>query len=718
MTCARLVEGADLPLAWIGIQQGTHMRVRAVSGTARGYVDGLELDMAEGSPTAQGPVGQAVHHANTIVIADLQRDGSFILWQQRAAHYGLRSLVAVPFTTEAGDPGVLAAYAQQADYFSAPLIQLMEELAGDVALGVNQFDHLQAITRLSQQDPLTGLPNRAYFMRALKQAIGRTDRADRLTGIGILDLDYFKQINDSLGHHIGDMVITHLATELNQAVRQGDTVARLGGDEFGILLEGIADAEELDHIASRLLAAVRKPICIEGIEAALKTDASLGLTLYPFDGGTPADLLRHADAALYAVKGSGRHRWQLFHRDMASLAKQEYLIHQRMPAALLENRLIFYFQPQINLQTGEIIGIEALIRWQDPVSGMWMPKAFMPVVEADTGLSRSLGCYCLNAAAMAITRWLSDGLAFGRLSVNICARHLQHSGFLEDLSSVLLRYPVVAEHLSIELTETQALADLDKSARMLSEVRALGVHVDLDDFGSGYASLQYVRELPLDTIKLDLQFVQNLEHDTEALSVGYAALSLAEMHGAEVIAEGVETERIARLWQRLGGRVIQGYLGAKPMPESELIAWLSAYAPDRRFATTPHWRSTPEVLTLLQALPFHSQYIARLRGAMTESPLSSDTLNGLVKTWRAPCPITEWLSSTDAIPYDTVALKQAHDHLHESIGSIINALSSDPSSHGDVEGLEKAWDHFREALDRVIEQIDRRLYAQGAQADS
>lgn len=532
--CAQLVDGAELPLAWIGTLQGMQVKVHAVSGPARGYVDGIELVIANDNPAGRGPVGLALRDRETVTIPDLQRHSGFAFWRAQAARYGLRSVVVTPFTTIRGEQGVLAAYAKQADFFKPALIQLMEELARDVSLGLNQYDRVQEITRLSQQDSLTGLPNRAYFMRALEQALARADRAERLTAIGILDLDYFKQINDTLGHLVGDQMLKHLGLQLSQAVRQGDTVARLGGDEFGILLEGVAGTAELEIVAERLLTAVRQPIHIEGLGHQLQSDGSLGFTLYPLDEGSPDDLMRHADAALYAVKGAGRHRWQLFSREMASLAKREYLIHRRLPAALAAQELQLHFQPQIDLAKGTVIGAEALVRWAHPSTGLWLPGSFIPTIEADTGLARQLGRFLLNTAAMSITRWRADERAFGRLSINICARHLQHSAFLGDLDEVLERYPEAATGLTLELTETYALADLDKSARVLAEVRARGLRVALDDFGSGYASLQYVRELPLDTIKLDLQFVQNLERDTEAFAVGYAALTLAEIHGATV----------------------------------------------------------------------------------------------------------------------------------------------------------------------------------------
>lgn len=710
MVCKELVEGADLPLAWIGTLKDKRVVVHAVAGEARGYVEGIELDLSEDSPTSKGPVAAALKSLQTVAVSDLQQYAGFAFWRGRAAQYGLRSLVITPFKTAGGEHGVLSAYALQTHFFTPALIQLMEELARDVTLGLNQYEHVREITRLSQQDSLTGLPNRDYFMRTLSQALYRADHAEKLTGIGILDLDYFKQINDNLGHLVGDQMLKHLAEQLGRAVRRGDTVARLGGDEFGILLEDLSGVDELESIADRLLESVRSPIQIQGLGHELRSDGSLGFTLYPLDEGTPDDLLRHADSALYAVKGTGRHRWQLYSRDMSQKAKREYLIHRRLPRAIDQHELRVFYQPQIDLADGSIAGAEALVRWSHSPRGLWLPASFIPTVEADTKLARQIGCFLLERTAEAITRWLNAGHPFKHLSVNICARHLQHSAFLNDLDAVLDLYPEAASRMTLELTETNALADIDKSAHTLGEVRMRGLGVALDDFGSGYASLQFVRELPLDTIKLDLQFVQNLERDTEAFAVGYAALTLAETHGATVVAEGVEDRRTAYLWRRLGGQVVQGFLFAKPMGERDWVKWLSNYQPDQHFASIPRWRPPLEILTLLQALPHHSQLVNQARNLMqkthaTVGSKAADVGEGQA-AWLKPCPLTEWLKNTPRPTLFLDTLAATHKTLHD----MANALLAHPeTSLPHLNQLEASWKAFARALDQVVDQVDHEL---------
>ncbi|OBS07869.1 hypothetical protein Thpro_023193 [Acidihalobacter prosperus] len=707
--CAQLAESADLPLVWIGLIQDSRVHVQRAAGPARGYVDGLEIDLAPDSPSSRGPAGEALRKGETVAVADLWDNAGFAFWLERATRYGLRSAVMTPFTTKAGQRGILAAYAQRRHYFTPALVELMEELARDVALGLNQYEHVREITRLSQQDSLTGLPNRSYFMRMLEQALARAGRAERLTAVGILDLDYFKQINDNLGHQVGDQVLQILARQLKEAVRQGDTVARLGGDEFGILLEGVSGTVELEGIAHRLLESVRQPIRIEGIGHELNTDASLGFTLYPLDDSSPMELLRHADAALYASKGAGRRRWQLFSHLMADDARLEYQVYRELPNALASQALFLHYQPQIDLATGAVIGVEALVRWRHNGDGFWMPNSFIPIIERDAALSRQLGRFLLHSAATAIARWRSDHYAFGRVSINICARHLQHSAFLDDLDETLDRYPGTAAYLTLELTETQALADLDKSARVLGEVRKRGIHVSLDDFGSGYASLQHVRELPLDVIKLDLQFVQNLEHDTEAFAVGYAALTLAEIHGAKVVAEGVEEARVVSLWRRLGGEVIQGYFFAKPMGERDWLDWLARYRPAARYAEIPRWRPTLDALVLLRTLPYHNQLMMRFRKqACADHKLSKNDLAELAASLSAPCPLGTWLKSEQAVSLDTVRLQQSHRLLHRQLLDWLATLSTGSPNSTSVE-IDAVWTAFVDALDEVIEQMDARL---------
>ncbi|AOU97459.1 hypothetical protein BI364_05240 [Acidihalobacter yilgarnensis] len=700
--CTLLVDRTELPVAWVGLQQGDRVNVIASAGPAHAYVDGLSFAPEADKPEGLGPTGRALRSGSTVVVADLCDDPQFSMWASRARRYGLRSSVAVPFGSGNGTRGVLAAYSTRKGFFSQDIVDLLEQLARDIELGLSQYARVAEITRLSQHDPLTGLPNRTYFMDNLERSLVRVQRSERLIAIGILDLDDFKGINDVLGHVAGDELLKHLAGQLPKALRQGDMVARLGGDEFGIFLEGVTGVSEIEAIAERILSTVRRPVLLSEGEYELSSDASLGLTLYPLDDGDAADLLRHADEALYAAKGAGRHRWHLFDHGLEVASRQRYHVHHHLPEAIASGHIVFHYQPQVDMETGRVIGAEALARWIDPEKGLWSPAVFMPMIESDTRLARALGRHALAEAARAVSRWHADERGL-RLSVNVCARHLLHVAFLDDLDEVLARYPEAARVLTLELTETAALADLDESARVLADVRARGLRVALDDFGSGYASLQYVRHLPLDEIKLDLQFVQDMEADTEAFAVGYAALELAELRGAQVVAEGVEIERTACLWRRLGGRLAQGYLFAKPMAEQAWLDWVASFGSEPRFLEIPRWRPSMSHLPLLQALPRHAG-LKRLLGTQADS----EGVDGyghfsrVLDSWDSKhCPLTAWLDAAGPLHGISLGeLESAHERLH---ATALNRLAR----HEPLEAhLEASWERFIHALDDVIAQMD------------
>ncbi|OBS08868.1 hypothetical protein Thpro_023118 [Acidihalobacter prosperus] len=700
--CTLLVDRTELPVAWVGLERDGRIDVIAAAGPARAYVDGLSLASEADHPEGLGPAGRALRAGITVTAADLREDPRFGIWSARASRYGLRSSVAVPFGGDGSTRGVLAAYSTRRGFFSPDIVDLLEQLARDIELGLGQYARVAEITRLSQHDPLTGLPNRTYFMDNLERALARVQRSERLIAIGILDLDDFKSINDVLGHTVGDELLQHLAALLPKALRQGDMVARLGGDEFGILLEGVTGVAEIEAIAKRILSTIRQPVMLSAEVRELSTEASLGLTLYPLDDGEAADLLRHADEALYAAKAAGRHRWHLFDRGLEVASRQRYLIHHRLPEAIADRHILFHYQPQIDLETGQVVGAEALARWMDPETGAWSPAIFMPTIEGDARLARALGRHALLEAARAIARWHADERGL-RLSVNICARHLLHGAFIDDLDEVLTRYPEASHALTLELTETAALTDLDASADVLADVRARGLRVALDDFGSGYASLQYVRHLPLDEIKLDLQFVQDMETDTEAFAVGYAALELADLRGAQVVAEGIEVERTARLWRRLGGRLAQGYLFARPMDEAAWLAWTSRFGRETRFLSIPRWRPAMSHLPLLQALPRHAGLKRLLqRPAPLGSADAYDHFTRLLDAWdHRDCPLTAWIEEAARQPGVSLSvLRAAHEQLHASAQDCL-ARHASPE-----ERMPQTWERFVHALDQVIGQMD------------
>ncbi len=417
----------------------------------------------------------------------------------------------------------------------------------------------QQVHHLAYHDTLTGLPNRALFLDRLHMAIARAHRHGEHLAVFFVDLDHFKVINDSLGHSVGDLLLQEVGSRLRRALREEDTVARLGGDEFTLIVPGLVDAAALSALARKIQRAIKEPVQVAGRE--LTVSASLGLGLYPADGTTPEALLQNADVAMYRAKELGRDNFQ-FHTPALSARVREHLdLEGRLRRALAAGELRLHYQPILSIATREVEGWEALLRWEDPDRGLVGPDEFVPLAEA-TGLIVPVGRWVLEQACRDATR-----LGRGRMNVNLSARQLQADELLEDVIQVLRTTGLGPERLELEITESAALQDQERTADTLRALRALGVRVVMDDFGTGYSSLGHLRRLPIDGVKIDRSFVADLGRgDARAEGIVTAVCGMARSLGLRTVGEGVETEdQFARL-AAAGCDSAQGYLLGRPEP--------------------------------------------------------------------------------------------------------------------------------------------------------
>ena len=468
------------------------------------------------------------------------------------------------------------------DTFTATLdICAVENEDGKLTHCVAIFGHIadrkeseRRLENLAHFDPLTHLPNRTLLAEDLRKAMLQSDRNNTIFALAFLDLDDFKPVNDQHGHEVGDRLLIEVAKRLKGALRGEDTIARLGGDEFVLLLTGIKDMSDVEITLSRVLADLSSPFQIDAY--LMKVTSSIGVTVYPFDNADADTLLRHADQAMYLAKQSGRNCFQWFDSklDMALKAKQEKLAKLRL--ALDRQELKLHYQPKINLKTGAVIGLEALIRWQHPDDGLIGPMTFLPLAE-QTGLIIAIGKWILEEALSQMAEWIAEGIDFP-VSVNVSAAHLKHPDFVESLQAILAGHPEVPpSRLELEILETAAIDDLDRVRDTMIECQKIGVSFSLDDFGTGYSSLAYLKQLPVDTVKVDRSFVHDMKENTEDLSIIEGVISLARIFSKMVIAEGVETSEHGMLLVRLGCDFGQGYGIARPMPPEEVPNWLAQF---------------------------------------------------------------------------------------------------------------------------------------------
>ena len=424
----------------------------------------------------------------------------------------------------------------------------------------------ERIRHLAEHDPLTDLPNRMLFNDRANQALARCRREGRRFALLFVDLDRFKNINDTLGHHIGDQLLRVVAGRIVSCVRESDTVSRPGGDEFTLLLSEIGDPEDAARVAEKLIHSLSEPCRISGRQ--LLVTASIGISLYPEDGDDIATLMRNADSAMYHSKESGRNAYHYFHLEMNERVCERMLLESALRNAIEADAFELYYQPQFDGVTRRMIGAEALLRWRDQDGTLVPPARFIPVAE-EAGLILSIGQWVLEQVCRQQQEWQAAGLPALTVAVNISAQQFRQPRFVDSLRQVITRSGVPAECLELELTERVMLEAVERNIAVLDEVRRMGVRVSIDDFGTGYSSLSYLKRLPIDALKIDQTFVRDVVVDADDAAIVDAIIGLARNLRLQVIAEGVENEEQLEFLQRAGCRHMQGYLFAPALPVEE-----------------------------------------------------------------------------------------------------------------------------------------------------
>jgi diguanylate cyclase (GGDEF)-like protein/PAS domain S-box-containing protein len=434
----------------------------------------------------------------------------------------------------------------------------------------------QSLEHLAYHDALTKLPNRILFSNRLQKILAHVERTKEVVAICYIDLDDFKPINDKFGHEVGDQLLVMLAERLQENLRKQDTIARLGGDEFALLLSGQHSTIEYTHTLDRILEAIETPFHIAQHQFCIS--ASIGYTVYPSDKNPPDTLLRHADHAMYHAKTHGGKQHHLFDLQLAQLSRDKHQLKEDMTLALKENQLKLYFQPQINVRTGQVIGMEALIRWLHPQKGLLMPSEFLPLIE-NTHQIVEISEWVIEQALIELRSWREAGLTM-YVAVNIAAHHLIEKSFEHQLSDTLSKFSDIPPHfLNLEITESAAIGEIAKVTHIIQQCKKLGVTFAIDDFGAGYSSLTYLRRLPVDSIKIDRSFINGMLVDSEDLAVVTSIITLCKEFKRSVIAEGVESADHANKLVQLGCDLVQGHRVAKPMPAHEVVEWVQSHSP-------------------------------------------------------------------------------------------------------------------------------------------
>ncbi len=428
------------------------------------------------------------------------------------------------------------------------------------------------LVRLAHYDQLTSLPNRTLLRERVEHALGRAMRAGTGVATLVLDMDRFKEINDMLGHEIGDKLLVEVAQRIRASLRDQDTVARLGGDEFAVVLEGVSEAREVLPVIERIIDSLAEVTTIGGHE--INSSTSVGIAMFPENGSNLSELLRAADLAMYQAKSSGRGRYQFFADAMQEEAQSRHALEWALRRAAEKGEFQLVYQPQICLRTGMVIGVEALIRWMSPTRGLLTPYHFIAGLE-EFGLINEVGEWVLQTACEQVRRWHAMDFEPMRIGVNVSAQQFEDPMLIEKIRGALKETKLPPEFLEIELTESCLMSDPGEAGALLRELRKVGVRIAIDDFGTGYSSLTYLHDFPLNALKIDKNFVQSVEANDRGGPIANMIVGLGKNLGLDVVAEGVETEGQLEYLRNQGCDIAQGYLYARPQAPDDLVAWLA-----------------------------------------------------------------------------------------------------------------------------------------------
>ncbi|MCU7916470.1 MAG: EAL domain-containing protein [Candidatus Thiodiazotropha sp. (ex Gloverina cf. vestifex)] len=449
-------------------------------------------------------------------------------------------------------------------------ISTVRDESGSVIHYVGVFSDITSIKQsqsqlehLAHHDSLTNLPNRLLFEDRLQHAISQSKRQRRQLAVLFLDLDRFKNINDTLGHAMGDELLKEVAKRLQSILRDGDTAARLGGDEFTVLVESLEDPSQAAVVASKIQENFKTPYKIAGRELHVTT--SIGISIYPEDGLTVADLTKNADAAMYQAKEQGRNNYRYYTSELTRTAFERLLLETELRSALKKDQLLLYYQPQISLKNGEMTGAEAVLRWHHPRLGIIPPARFIPLAE-ETGLIHEIGHWVLKEACEQTHYLQRQGLFQGRMAINLSVRQIMQTDLILRFEQIIADSGCPPDLLQLEVTEGIFMGQMQQSVSVLDVFKQLGVTIAIDDFGTGYSSLSYLKQLPIDKLKIDRSFIRDLPNDSDAIAITQAIISLGKNLGLHIIAEGVETLAQQALLQKMGCGEGQGYLYSPPVP--------------------------------------------------------------------------------------------------------------------------------------------------------
>ena len=562
--CRIATTQGGFPLAMIGVVDRSTMKIVTVAleGQDPRVVAAIKgvLSVSDGSVNAM--VEEAVRTKLPAIANDSPSDPR-VAFRAKHAELGCGSMVVLPLIVADQVACVLALYAREKQFFHEEEMKLLTELAGDIGFAIDHIETQERFDYLAYYDALTGLANRNLFLDRLAQHMRSAANSGQQLGLFLVDLERFKNINDTLGQAAGDALLRQVADWLRQTVGDADLLTRFSADHFAVVLPNVRHEDEVGRQVERTLDAfINHPFRLNDEE--FRIAAKIGIALFPHDGTDAATLFKHAEVALKKAKVGGD-RYLFYAQRMTETVAGRLTLENQLRQALEREQFVLHYQPKVNVATGQVAGAEALIRWNDPVAGLVPPARFIPILE-ETGLIYEVGRWALHKAIADYLRWVRAGLAAVRIAVNVSPQQLRHRDFVADIKLAVGVDPMAAAGLELEITESMVMQDFKHNIVSLHSIRALGVCIAIDDFGTGFSSLSYLAKLPVDTLKIDRSFIVDMDAGEEGSALVTTIISLAHALKLKVVAEGVETSEQLRVLTSLHCDEFQGYLFGKPVP--------------------------------------------------------------------------------------------------------------------------------------------------------
>jgi len=572
-TLTRLIEGqSERGTSAIQLLNTGRSHLHAVVGPAlpRDFVDAM-TNLAVGPCHASA--GTAVFRREAVLVADIASDPLWIMWREEALAHGLLACSAWPiFGKNNKVLGALSLYYRESHAPSAQELQVIEIAANLAGIAIENKETEDRIRYLAHYDEMTALPNRALFNQILNHAMKTSHRRQQKLAVMFVDLDRFKNINDTFGHSAGDQALQEFAERMRGCLRENDTVARMGGDEFYVLIEELVDGQIAANVAGKILEEASRPFYVDGQECHLS--ASIGIALYPDDGGDAMALLKNSDIAMYRAKSDGKNAYRFYSASKNTHSIERLALESQLRRAIDNQELELYYQPKVDVYTGRINGVEALVRWHHPDLGLLPPQHFIPMAE-ETRLIIPLSKHILRIACEE-THAINKASGYPvRVAVNLSARQLDDSNFPDSIQQLLEQTALDPDLLQLEITESMVMDNPEQAVEIMTRLRAMGIRLDIDDFGTGYSSLAYLKRFPVYSLKIDRSFIQDIPNGPNDTAITQAIIAMAHSMGMRVVAEGVEKREQAEALRQFGCDEYQGFYFSRPVPLAKLLDLLS-----------------------------------------------------------------------------------------------------------------------------------------------